>query len=33
MSSATLYQWRLKNMYAEAQLSTELLREALVKKW
>ena len=24
---------RLKKMYAEAQLSTDLLREALVKKW
>jgi putative transposase len=24
---------RLKKMYAEAQLSTDLLREALAKKW
>jgi putative transposase len=25
--------WRLKKMYADAQLSTELLKEAMAKKW
>ena len=25
--------WRLKKMYAVAQLSAELLKEALAKKW